>query len=102
MSFDYEEAHNARLRGTFLGFIILGSLAMAYNIYDGVKSAREFKNKSLEREIEQTVINYVDKDSNGLSFSEDYKVKELMGVQDSAKNYELTAKDWERAYKKFN
>ncbi|MDA3836162.1 MAG: hypothetical protein PF542_00915 [Nanoarchaeota archaeon] len=50
----------------------------------------------------RAVINYVDKDSNGFSFSEDYRIKEMMGVQDSSKNYEPSSDDWERAYKKMN
>ena len=44
------------------------------------------------------VLDYVDKDSNGLSFSEDYKIKELMRVEDSSKTYKPTLEDWKRAY----
>jgi hypothetical protein len=62
------------------------------------------KEKGKEYEIQQKqksfVIQYIDKDNNGLNIQEDYQIKELMDIQDSSKTYVPTFKDWERAYNK--
>ena len=66
----------------------------------------EYKEKIMQWNKENnkinSVINYVNKDFEGLSFSEEYQIMELMGIQDSSKNYVITFKDWERAYNKIN
>jgi hypothetical protein len=98
--FNYKEAHDSRLRGTFISFMAVGIGGFAYIIFEVIKDSREFESKSLEREIKQSVLEYADKDSNGLSFFEDYKIKELMEIEDSSKNYVPCFEDWERAYNK--
>lgn len=91
-----------RLRGGFIGMVSIAIAGIIFMVIDVFNKDEEFKNKSLEREIKQKVIEWADKDSNGLSFSEDYKIKEMMDVQDSSKNYVLTPKDWEKAYSRID
>ena len=71
------------------GMILVGVGAMVYMTIKDVKDFNRLEGKTYSEKVEsfmlreerkQSVIKYIDKDSNGLSFSEDYKIKELMGV----------------------
>lgn len=99
-----DESNASGLRGTFIGIVSVGVLALGYNFYNVYETSKELKEKKrkFNLEIIHPVISYVDKDSNGLSFSENYEIKKLMGIQDSSKNYTPTYEDWKRAYEKFH
>ena len=79
---------------------IVAVLALAgFCLYDN-----SYQNK-IEKELESyknPVIQYVDKNHNGLDFKESYEIKKLMGVQDFPKTYVPTIWDWKRAYNKIN
>lgn len=97
-----DESNAGRLRRGFTGILLVGALALAYNFYDGYGALKELKESKVkfDKEIVHPVVNYFDRDSNGLSFYEDYKIKGLMGIQDSSQKYLPTQKDWKRAHKK--
>ncbi len=97
MNGGFEEYFRVRYYSTAIAMLLMGVGAI---IYLWVKDDKEWKEKTLERKIEQEVINYFDKDSNGLSYSEDYEIKSAMGIHDSSLIYKPTLKDWEKAYNK--
>ncbi len=60
------------------------------------------QNKRTLEKYELVVTDFVDKNHNGLSYRENYKIKELMDLQDSSKTYIPTLEDWKRAYFKIH
>jgi len=82
---------------------IAGIVSGGCGVANGIRDYSEFKNNKEERiklEVYKTfVIDRVDYDGDGLSFEEDYMIKQLMHIKDSSKNYVPTFEDWERAYK---
>lgn len=46
------------------------------------------------------VKDYVDKNNDGISRKEQYKIDTLMNIQNKHADYKPTSEDWERAYKR--
>ena len=82
--------------------ITIGGICIGLGIAISHFKIKIYESFMLKQKHKQEVISYMDKDYNGLSSLENYKIKELMGVQDSSKTYIPTNEDWERAYKKIN
>jgi len=106
----YNEKIHPSMKGfgkilSHLGWSVLGTLYVVAGSSTSLGwNPLEYKEKGKEYEIQQKqksfVIQYIDKDNNGLNIQEDYQIKELMDIQDSSKTYVPTFKDWERAYNK--
>ena len=82
-------------------YLLVGTMGFGWNpLEDGVKPREPNERTEKLANYKSSVTNFVDTDNNGLSNKEDYQIKELMGIQDSSKNYVPTSQDWERAYDK--
>ena len=113
---NYEDEEDSLKRiGKVLGHLGWAILATFYVVggvsgseWNPIEQIKDIK-KSIKESNEKTeklpnyksdVMNYVDKDNNGLSNKENYQIKELMKIQNYSKTYVPTFKDWERAYNK--
>ncbi len=90
--------------GEKIGLSMIAVLACV-GVYGGVKNLYLYAKDNLnlarmEKSYKSFVINYVDKENNGLSFEEDCQIKELMGIKHKHSDYSPTFKDWENAYNK--
>ncbi len=90
-------------KGIILPLAFAGIVGGGCGVVKGIRDYSEFKNNKEERiKLEMykaVVIDCVDYDGDGLSFEEDYMIKQFMHIKDSSKNYVPTFEDWERAYK---
>jgi hypothetical protein len=82
------------LAGSLTFFVGAGIYSIGSGMVQDIKDINRFLNQK------QAVINYVDKDNNGLSHKEQFKIYNLMEVEDSSKTYKPTTQDWKRAYNK--
>jgi hypothetical protein len=95
MGFEFTGDFRSRYNSTA---IIMGLIGVASVIYMSIQHNHEWEQSSLERKI----IKFIDEDSNGLSFQENYQIKQLMGVQDSSINYIPSLEDWKRVSEEIN
>ncbi len=83
----------------WVSYSVVGASAHEWNPKDQIEDFREVSKKNKKLKTYKAIVTaHIDSDENGLSNREDYKIKELMGVQDSSKTYAPSFEDWERAY----
>ncbi|MCA9487449.1 MAG: hypothetical protein KC516_00630 [Nanoarchaeota archaeon] len=72
-----------------------------YNLIQRENQESQMDEENLNN-VKRIIEEYVDKDSNGLSFSEEYEIRRLARVEEKPKNYFMSKRDWMIALSEVN
>jgi hypothetical protein len=82
----------------FGGILTLCSFGVKSYLNEREKFVNNYKEKIKMEKYRSDLINLTDKNQNGLSFAENYKMKELMEIQDSSIDYVPTLNDLKKGW----